>query len=172
MDEPLALIERYCREGDHGAFRSFYREQSHRLWRFLVARGCGRDDAYDLLSEAFLRFVQSVCKDPRSPVALLYRIAINLHIDSYRRQQTAAIDPHADPEAELDASTPHAADARYYVRALVRKLPEGEQNLLLMRYWLGLTHKEIAQALDLPEGTVRRRCTEVLGGLRERWGKE
>ncbi len=63
-------------------------------------------------------------------------------------------------------------DEHQYVRALVRNAPESEQNLLLMRYWIGLTHKEIAQALDMPEGTVRRQCAEALSKLRERWGRE
>ena len=48
-----------------------------------------------------------------------------------------------------------------------RTPPESEQNLLLLRYWIGLSHKEVAQALGLPEGTVRRQCAEALGRLRE-----
>ena len=45
----------------------------------------------------------------------------------------------------------------------------GEQNLLLLRYWIGLSHKEVAQAVGMPEGTVRRRCAEVLSRIRDRW---
>lgn len=44
-----------------------------------------------------------------------------------------------------------------------------EQNLLLLRYWIGLSHKEVAQALDFPEGTVRRQCAEAIAKLRECW---
>jgi DNA-directed RNA polymerase specialized sigma24 family protein len=35
----------------------------------------------------------------------------------------------------------------------------GEQNLLLLRYWIGLTHKEIAINLKLPEGTGQSKIT-------------
>lgn len=171
MSEPQQLLRKYCRDGDHGAFRAFYRAQATRLWRFLVARGCDPDSAYDLLSEAFLRFIQSICKDPSSPVALLYRIAINLHIDSYRRAQTAAIDPSIDPDGvvtQTDAET----DERAYVRDLMGELDASEQNLLLLRYWIGLTHKEIAGMLEVPEGTVRRECAAALNRLRDMWGQE
>ena len=171
MSDARELIGCYCRDGDAAAFRTFYRSQAGRLWRFLLARGCDRASADDLLSEAFLRFIQSVCRDPRSPVALLYRIAINLHIDSHRRRQASPIDTCVDPQA-MEAVAAPDADEHQHVRAMVQKLQESEQNLLLMRYWVGMTHKELAQVLDMPEGTVRRRCAETLKEVRDNWEQE
>lgn len=165
--EPKDQILAWCREGDPDAFRRFYRAQAARLWKFLIARGCDREAAYDLLAEAFLRFTQTVCRDPRAPVALLYRIAVNLRIDAHRREKAAATDAVENPD-ELSAG-PTEPDDHAHVRALVKSLPESEQNLLLLRYWIGLSHKEVAQALGLPEGTVRRRCAEALGKIRSRW---
>lgn len=168
MDDVSALIQRYCRDADQAAFRAFYRAHATKLWKFLVARGCDSESAYDLLAEAFLRFIRAVCRDPRAPVALLYRIALNLRIDAFRRQKASLADPVADPD-ELAATVPDNLDDHAHVRALVQSLPASEQNLLLLRYWIGLSHKEVAQALDLPEGTVRRRCSEALEKIRQRW---
>jgi len=170
MRDPVELIRSFCRDGDAVAFREFYRAQAGRLWKFLVARGCAPEDAYDLVSEAFLRFVQTVCRDPQAPVAFLYRIATNLRIDAWRRIQTSPINAAADrvvAEGVAEASPDEAA----HVRELVTSLPPREQNLLLLRYWIGLSHKEVAHALDLPEGTVRRQCAEVLEKLRQRLGE-
>ena len=169
MDD--SRISKWCLEGNEQAFRDFYREQSPKLWKFLVARGCDRDLAYDLLAEAFLKFIQNVCHDPREPVALLYRIAINLRIDAFRRDQanpTTARNPEEIPELAQFPESPEVTD----IRRLVATLPESEQNFLLMRYWIGLSHKEVAQALDLPEGTVRRQCAELLTRLYERLKQE
>ena len=171
MANPNNWIQRYCQNGDQSAFRYFYRTQANRLWKFLIARGCDPDSAYDVLADAFLKFIQTVCKNPESPVALLYRIAINLNIDRYRRTQSSPVDSAADPEA-LEAARAEESDDHATVRTLLKSLPEGEQNLLLMRYWIGLSHRELAQALNLPEGTVRRQCSEALQKLRERWGQE
>lgn len=168
MTDPLALIKRYCRVNDQAAFRSFYRSQSDKLWRFLIARGANSESAYDLLSEAFLKFVQNICKDPRAPVAFLYRIAINLHIDSHRRQQARPEDVNTEI-VETSTYPGMATDEREWVRRLVNTLPKDEQNLLLMRYWIGLTHREIAENIGLPEGTVRRQAAAALKKLRERW---
>lgn len=165
-----AQLERWCREGDQAAFRAFYRAQAPRLWRFLVARGVEREDAYDLVAEAFARFLKVVCRDPASPAALLFRIALNLNLDRLRRTAT-----RAELARALAARPPEAPDEPEDGRALRRAvgaLGETEQNLLLMRYWLGMTHKEIAAALALPEGTVRRRAAEALAALRAILGEE
>lgn len=164
-------IRVWCETGDAEAFQHFYRAQAPRLWKFLVARGCDRETAYDLLADAFFHFVQSVCRDPRAPVALLYRIAINLRIDAHRRDKARPTDnvENLDTFPVPGAVEP---DDHVHVRALVKTLPESEQNLLLLRYWIGLSHKEVAQALGTPEGTVRRRCAEALEKIRNRWEAE
>lgn len=171
-DEPRELVQRYCRDGDREAFGRFYRQQADRLWRFLRARGCAAEPAYDLVAESFTRLLQSVCRDPSAPVALLYRIAINLHIDLFRRERASPLVPDHDAAAARVAAPEDAVDEREYVRALLAGLPESEQNLLLLRYWIGLTHREIAEMLELPEGTVRRQAAEALGRLRARWAED
>lgn len=169
--DPVALIKRFCSKGDHNAFNRFYRAQADRLWRFLCARGASPEQAYDLLSESFERFIKNICKDPAAPVAYLYRIAVNLHIDSHRREQ--ARPAQADTEAvEAHSGPGQATDEREWVRRLVNKLPQDEQNLLLMRYWIGLTHREIAETTGLPEGTVRRQAAASLKKLRQYWPED
>jgi RNA polymerase sigma factor (sigma-70 family) len=170
MRDPAELIRLYCRDGDAGAFREFYRAQSPRLWKFLVARGCMPEDAYDLVSEAFMRFLQTVCRDPHAPRAFLYRIATNLRIDALRRARARPADPLLEDVADDTGGA--AAEEAAYLRELVGRLPEREQNLLLLRYWIGLSHREVAQALDLPEGTVRRQSAELIAKLRECWSED
>ena len=171
MRDPVELIRLYCREDDAEAFREFYRAQAPRLWKYLVARGCAPEDAYDLLSETFTRFFQSICRDWHAPVAFLYRIATNLRIDAWRRTQASPVNPVADCDYSEQAAdlTPEQAA---HVRQLVTNLPPHEQNLLLLRYWIGLSHKELAQVLESPEGTVRRQCAEALELLRKRWEQD
>ena len=168
MTDSNEQIRSWCETGDTTAFRQFYSAQAPRLWKFLIARGCDREAAYDLLADAFFHFVQSVCRDPRAPVALLYRIAVNLRIDAHRRDKARPIDAVENLD-ELPAPAEIEPDDHAHIRALVKSLPESEQNLLLLRYWIGLSHKEVAEVLAMPEGTVRRRCAEALSEIRDRW---
>lgn len=164
MTSAATLIKRFCREQDQPAFRHFYDEHAPQLWKFLIARGADEALAYDLLAGAFERFLKTVCKDPSAPKALLYRIAINLHIDHFRRQQHRNHDM-LDEGSTADPAFPGTDQAE--IRNLLKKLPLDEQNLLLMRYWVGLTHREIAEVIEQPEGTVRRQAAASLKKLRE-----
>lgn len=172
QDQARELLERYCRKSDQAAFTSFYRSSSGRLWQFLVARGCHEADAYDLLTDAFVKFLKVVCNDLRAPLALLYRIAINLHIDNYRRNKSSPV----TIDTELVESHPGVvtdfSDQRDYVEYLIKSFPQDEQNMLFMRYWAGFTHKEIAEILEMPEGTIRRQIAEIIKKLQKRWKEE
>ncbi len=172
QNQARQLLERYCRKSDTTAFNAFYRSRSGKLWQFLRARGCSEDGAYDLLAEAFLKFIQVVCKDLRAPVALLYRIAINLHIDSYRRDKASPITSDGNFVDQYADKAIVYQDEHEYVQSLIKNLPQDEQNLLFMRYWTGLTHKEIAGILDMPEGTIRRQSAAIIKKLRQHWQEE
>jgi RNA polymerase sigma-70 factor (ECF subfamily) len=165
MAEDDALIRHWCRTGEESAFERFYHAQSPALWRFLVLRGVDREDAYDLVAEAFGRFIGTVCGRPDAPRAFLYRIALNLATDRFRRRQVrpeAGKDPDATEHDQLPVELTEDA------RRLLTGLDSGEQDLLLMRYWLGMTHREVAEVLEIPEGTVRRRAAALINRLQDR----
>lgn len=160
------LIQSWCRDGDETAFDRFYHQQAERLWRFLVARGVHPEGAYDIVADSFERFVKTVCRRPDAPVALLYRIAVNAATDAWRRQRVR--EPGEPMDADHLGVAAEEAERLAAIDRLFAGLAEHEQNLLLLRYWVGLTHKEVATALDEPEGTIRRRAAELLARLRER----
>jgi RNA polymerase sigma-70 factor (ECF subfamily) len=166
VDNPVALVRRWCRKGDEAAFSAFYRVQSERLWRFLVARGSDPETAYDVLADAFERWMGSVCRDPRAPVALLYRIALNRATDLHRRRRVR--EPAEPVDAATLAAVPTDHESEIDVGSLMAELDDREQNLLLLRYWVGLTHREVASVVDQPEGTVRRETAAILHRLRAR----
>ncbi len=164
MADDDALIRHWCQSGDESSFDRFYHAQAPGLWRFLVLRGIGEDDAYDVVADAFARFIGYVCRRPDSPRALLYRIALNLATDRFRRSRVRAVSD-TDPDALGHGAPP--VELSEEARRLLTALEPGEQDLLLMRYWLGMTHREVAEVLELPEGTVRRRAAALLNRLRD-----
>lgn len=54
--------------------------------------------------------------------------------------------------------------------AAVQKLPEKLRVTVLLAYYIGLTHEEAAQTLQIPLGTVKSRCNLALHKLREQLG--
>ena len=164
MADDDALIRHWCQSGDESAFDRFYSGQASALWRFLVLRGVDREEAYDLVADAFGRFIGQVCKRPDAPRALLYRIALNLATDWFRRRR---VRPVADTEPDTLHHAQLPAELSEEARRLLTALATDEQNLLLMRYWLGMTHREIATVLEIPEGTVRRRAAALLERMQD-----
>jgi RNA polymerase sigma-70 factor (ECF subfamily) len=166
MDDLKDLIREYCQSSDEVSFRRFYRHESRRLWRYLVARGATEAQAYDLVSEAFIRFLKSVCKNPESPSALLFRIAQNLLIDQFRHGSSREIPLESSELVPSQVSSPDLDSSQDLLQA-IKKLNRDEQNILLLRYWLGMTYKEVAEVIGRPEGTLRRQGAAALRQLKQ-----
>lgn len=110
----------------------------------------------------------------------LWRVALNLCRDEHRRRSARPGWPatvEADPpenrgEAELLARVPSAEPspdaqaARHeegeLVRAAVLRLPESLRTVIVLRHYQDLKLREIAEVLEIPEGTVNSRMADAL----------
>ncbi len=166
MDELQQYIEQYCKDEDQVAFRRFYRNESVRLWRYLIARGATEAQAYDLVSEAFLRFIKTICKDPSSPSAYLFRIAQNLLVDLFRKTGSREL-PLENAQDQLTVQGEDDQTNQRDLMEAIKKLSRDEQNIILLRYWLGMTYKELSEVIGRPEGTLRRQGAAALAKMKE-----
>ncbi len=135
---------------------------------YFVGRTGDRWAAADLMQEVFLRAWQRagevLAKPADAQRAWLFTVARNLSVDAHRHERTLA-----DTRAALDrepVSTPPspqvaviAADRVAVVGAAIRALPESQRVTLSLAAAGGLTSAEIAEALDIPPGTVRYRLS-------------
>jgi len=155
-------------EGSEESFRLLFRRWAPRLGRFLSrSTGC-RETAEDLLQETFLRVLRAAPRfEPRGSVgAWLYRIGTNL-VYSYWRRELASpflcsragdvptISP-VPPPSNPDAIWVHRAFEREAVEAL-RRIPQNQRLVFLLKVDQGLTYEEIAGVLQCPIGTVKSR---------------
>ena len=141
-----------------GAFEQFYRDHHARIYN-LAARIVGDpDDAADITQEVFLRAYTHPFQaggDVR-PEPWLYRIAVNASYDHLRRRA-------ARPSTPLDAVPEVAARGDCFAAAETARLVEGclagltprYRTALILRDLHGLSTAEIAQVMDLHQGTAR-----------------
>jgi RNA polymerase sigma-70 factor, ECF subfamily len=170
------LIQRMASK-DASALDSFY-ARYRRLAFSLIFRIVGnRPDAEDVLTDVFWQlWLQSSRYDSSrgKPVAWLLTIARTRAIDSLRsssRQQTKteALNPERNPSP--DTTEPDLfvmADTRKAVQDALQTLPEQQRILLEMAYFQGMSHSEIASAVDQPLGTVKDRIRTGMMHLRKR----
>jgi len=126
-------------------------------------------DAEEAVQDAFLRVWRFRASIPVGDGARpwLYRVLVNaccskLRHDSSRRNHTASTEvpevASVDPLPETAASDAETADV---VRQALAELPEHLRVPTVLRYYAGLTEKEIATAIRRRPGTVKSRLHEA-----------
>ena len=147
-------------------FSKIYDQYISRIYRFVFLRVNSVDIAQDLTSETFTRAWSSFAKASEEKdrvknwVGFLYQIARNLVTDFYREKGkvqiiSASYSPFlTDPSIGLEEKAFLSSEADQ-IKAVLSKLGEEQQEVIIWRYLEGLSNKEIAKILDKPEGTVR-----------------
>jgi len=134
----------------------------------------------DLAQEAFSRlfYRRKAYRTGHKLSTYLWRIALNLCYDELRRTGRRREEPLDTGDAGEStgpggvASEGPSPDEQLVreetgqaVRQALMGLPEDERTIVVMRHYQDLKFREIAEILDLPEGTVKTRMTEALNHL-------
>lgn len=153
-------------------FQQYYGE----LLRFLTVKlGC-REQAADLVQDTFLR-VRGL-KDLAGvgqPRAFLYKTALNLSIDLFRRQRIRAerMTPLELTE-DLPSASPRqddAVEAKERVRLLrdaIEDLPPRCRQVFLLHKFMDLSHAEIAARLGISKNMVEKHVMKAMDHCRRR----
>ncbi|MDJ0788784.1 MAG: sigma-70 family RNA polymerase sigma factor [Myxococcota bacterium] len=159
---------------DPEAFGGLFDRHAPALLGYLVRR-VGRATAEGLLGEVFrIAFEARDRFDPsrRSALPWLYGIASNLLLKHHRTEgrrlrATARLAHEPAPETGLEERA-SARSILLQVAVAIEDLPGEERSVLLLHAWEGLPYPAIAEALEIPVGTVRSRLHRARGRLRER----
>jgi RNA polymerase sigma factor (sigma-70 family) len=155
------------------AFGLIYDRHAPTVLRFL-GRRAGAEIAEGLLGELFrIAFERRKTFDASRATALpwLYGIGANLLLKHRRgeaRRLRASARLAADEAPDRRASG-RALDARLLFRSVadaIEALPDGEREALLLFAWEDLSYQDVAEALELPIGTVRSRLNRARAQLR------
>jgi RNA polymerase sigma-70 factor (ECF subfamily) len=132
------------------------------------------EDALDATQEAMIAIARGIARfDGRAAFSTwCYRIATNAAIDELRRARRRPLPAHPDaPEPVASTSGPaEVVAARVDVDAALRELPEEFRVAVVLRDLCDLDYAEIAEALDVPAGTVRSRISRGRALLVEQLG--
>lgn len=149
---------------------SLFHHHSKELLAFAGWR-VGDCAAEDLVQEAYLRLLQHPeLTSISNPRAYLYKVTANLGFDHHRKENVRGKYNEAD-EVEPDSLLsplpgPEALmEGELLLRsclAALRTLPEVYSHVFFLNRIDGLTHTEIADALQLPRRTVERYCAKAL----------
>lgn len=173
----VSLIQA-VQSGNEEAFNQLY-EQYYRLVYFIAYEMCHNDaDAKDILQDTFMQVEKSIktLKEPENFKPWLNRIVINKCKNLFRSRKSVAMDQddlwyqyHVLEERNymLPEKNLHELNDQEIMHHLLRKLNASQREVLILRYFEHMSMKEIADTLQIPEGTVKTRLLYGKNHLRE-----
>lgn len=143
------------------ALEAAYREHFPAIVRYLRRR-LGDDVAEDAASDVFLRALRAHYSGTPVSGPWLYGVAANVISERRRseRRRLRAIERVAAQTPPAAANEIDLALSPELIRAL-RRLNTGDRDALLLLAWGDLSYEQVAQALDIPIGTVRSRIARA-----------
>lgn len=175
------LIER-ARNGDLDAFGEMLRAHQFDALRLAYVITGQTGDAEDAVQEAFIKAWRALASfDPDRPFRpwLLKIVANEAKMRRRSAGQRQRLQLRLAEEASVSPTIVGSAEATALDRVTMQRildeielLPEPDEIVLKLHYFLGMSSVEIAEALDEPDGTVRSRLSRATRKLRERVAAE
>ena len=179
--EPLAdltaLIQRIA-GGDDAALESLYEFTVGKVYGLALAISKSREDAEEISCDVYTQvWVKAVDFDSSrgNPMAWLLMMCRSRALDLLRRNQKHIVDVVEDTGAAestgADLDTPDKLlagmqDNADVTRAL-KSLTDVQRQVVMLAFFRGLSHAEVADALGMPLGTVKSHIRRALQSLHE-----
>ncbi len=156
--------------GDTGAWEALTRQHQEPIFRYAYLLLGDADDAQDVAQEAFVRAFYNLKRFDTERtlrpwlLSIVSRLAHNWK-RSAARQFQALVRLGRERRLEADEGLEPAEVEQLW--SAVRRLRPAFQQVIFMRFFLGLSEDETAQAASVPAGTIKSRMHRALGALRE-----
>ena len=168
MTETSAEIVLGCQRGDREAQRELY--ELHRQKVFgLMTRMVGFDDAADLTQQVFLKIYKTIGQFAgRSRFeSWMYRVAVNESLQHLRRAGRAKHQTLSHEPISRSSNEAERIDHKEILERALERLDPDLRSVFLLREVEGLSYREIAESLDVLQGTVGSQLNRARRRLRE-----
>lgn len=176
---PEDVLARAAAAGDTEATAKLLKLLAPRMVRSVRAlMGASHPDADDVVQQALIAFVQALgafrgdCSPSHYASRIVARTAIaarkRARLRGQRHDDSRDVDAFAELEVASASDTVAAERRKNIVRELLDQLPEAQAETVAMRFSLGLSLEEVAQATGVPLNTVRSRLRLAKEAIRGR----
>ncbi len=164
LSHPDGRLILRLRNGDMQALGELYERYKTRVFRTALAITHDRSAAEDILQECFLRVLR-YADSLRTDIPLqmwLYRVAVNQSYTWVQRRKRyirplESILGLVAPLSLLPESFVERSELQDLVRRAIIRLPLSHRVVVVLFYLENLSLKEIAEVMEIPEGTVKSR---------------
>lgn len=164
---PDAKLAEDCKSGCLAAYERLYNAHGARMKSIALNLLGNTADAEDAVQETFLKIYRSVdrFKGESAFTTWIYRILVNASYDLMRKRQRRNPEvQEAEQEPgtlELSAASPADYPLRLTLENSLKKLSDRTRTVFLLFEVEGFKHREIAEILNIPEGTSKNLLFEA-----------
>lgn len=154
-----------CKKGERKAQEMLYRFFAGRMLGVCRGYTSNEDDAKDILQDGFIKVFDAIGRFDHtgSLEGWIRRIIVNTAIDRYRKNVNLVrvnVDGLAEVNDIVDESVSDTIDHHLFLE-MIRDLPDGCRLIFNLFVIEGYKHKEIAQMLNISEGTSKSQVYEA-----------
>lgn len=174
------LIKRF-KEGDNIAIERLINKYKNKLYTYIFLIVKEEHLAEDIFQDTFIKVIKSLhegkYRDDGKFISWVTRIAHNLIIDHFRKEKQLNATSNDAYEKDIFNSRKFSDiniedylvtdQIHQDVRKLIDKLPEDQKQVVLMRHYIGLSFKEIAEQTNVSINTALGRMRYALINLRK-----
>jgi RNA polymerase sigma-70 factor (ECF subfamily) len=163
----LLNLVRKAQKGNDKAFLALFQEYEQDIYRMAFVYVKNQSDALDVVQETAYRSFKTIknLKEPKYFKTWLIRIAVNCSLDLLRKQKKV-VQLKPELEENISGDINEDIDLEVTVRDLIEGLNEEEKSVVILRFYEGLTFKEVSETLDIPLGTAKTILYRALDKLR------
>jgi RNA polymerase sigma-70 factor (ECF subfamily) len=174
------LVQRFI-AGDQNSLEILIHRHKGRVFSYILLIVKKQELAEDIFQETFIKVIRSLKKgkyiENGKFVSWVLRISHNLIIDHFRKEKLKGTVSNDSLEIDIFNSQRYSEDTiedqmvnmqiLSEVKDLIKELPDDQQQVIIMRHYLDLSFKEIAEQTDVSINTALGRMRYALINLRK-----
>jgi RNA polymerase sigma-70 factor (ECF subfamily) len=174
------LVQRFI-GGDQYSLEILIQRHKGRVFSYILLIVKKQELAEDIFQETFIKVIRSLKKGKYTEngkfVSWVLRISHNLIIDHFRKEKLKGTISNDSLDIDIFNSQRFSEDTiedqmvntqiLSEVKDLIKELPEDQQQVIIMRHYLDLSFKEIAEQTDVSINTALGRMRYALINLRK-----
>jgi len=174
------LVQRFI-GGDQYSLEILIRRHKGRVFSYILLIVKKQELAEDIFQETFIKVIRSLKKgkyiENGKFISWVLRISHNLIIDHFRKEKLKGTVSNDSLDIDIFNSQKFSEDTiedqmintqiLCEVKELIKELPEDQQQVIVMRHYLDLSFKEIAEQTDVSINTALGRMRYALINLRK-----
>jgi len=174
------LVQRFI-AGDQNSLEILIQRHKGRVFSYILLIVKKQELAEDIFQETFIKVIRSLKKGKYTEngkfVSWVLRISHNLIIDHFRKEKLKGTVSNDSLDVDIFNSQKFSEDTiedqmintqiLSEVKDLIQELPDDQQQVIIMRHYLDLSFKEIAEQTDVSINTALGRMRYALINLRK-----